>query len=501
MPADTNISNVTLRIVNRENNALVYNQSISGDYASFALKFNALGLDLKKAYKAYVDVKYLTGSQSSTRTYFVSELVGINYGQNINPTPEPTPEPSPEPNPSPVLTFIENAKVVTNPASSSFVFSYGNKYTITVSEINANADTKIKSVELKVINKDTGELSQNATITGRSASFPLVLLGEKLKFNQSYKASVNVTYITGTSVVTKNYYVADLIGVDYNKSNPVNPVNPVTPVNPTNLQEIDNVNTGAYAMTGNGIQNNEYDMNVYVNQKNAAVKNSIPRVSKVEILANGAVVKTCTADTNSMMNCLLTHTIRRTEGSVKFQAKVVYVYDLDNSNYSYTKTYELGTYNNNGSVTPGSNDPTLLNQYILIKGTGPQVYLLNKAGHRYYIPAWSVLKSWYHTTPSIVQVNDAELPQYQLKGNMIYKPGSLIKIATDPKCYAVDKNGVLRWVINEKVARSIYGSTWNKNIYIVPDSLFPSYSFGSNIYSSADYSIPMLSEVVSMYNN
>jgi len=290
--------------------------------------------------------------------------------------------------------------------------------------------------------------------------------------------------------------VANLIGEDYGKVVPVNPepvnpepVNPVTPVVP---QQIDNVSLVANVTdTSDANYNNIY---VAAWQKNATVKYSMPRINKIELLANGSIIKTCAAGEYCSLNY-------KVYNSTSFQVKAYYVYDLDAGNYSYSKTYDLGTFSKDvvTPVTPGSNDPTLLNQYILIKGSGPQVYLLNKAGHRYYIPDWSILKSWYHTVPSIVIVNDKELPKYQLKGNVIYKPGSLIKIATDPKCYAVDKNGVLRWVINEKVARAIFGATWNKNIHIIPDSLFPSYTFGDKIDSTADYSIPMLSEFADMY--
>jgi len=481
--ADTKIQAVTLKIVNKDTNEAAYSKTITGRSAQFNLTF-AGGLRLNQSYKASVEVTYLTGSESTTRTYAVADLIGEDYGK-VTPTP----------------VFSENSKVITNPAVTSFTFNHSTSknYGVYVSEKDANADTKIQAVTLEIVNKDNGDLSYTKTITGRSAQFALDF-SQGLQINQSYKASVDVTYVLGSqgTTATYTYFVANLIGEDYGKIVPVNPepvnpepVNPVTPVVP---QQIDNLRT---IVNITDKSNADYDViHTAALQQYPTVSYSMPRVSKIELLANGSVIESCVGGNY----CSFNHKIY--SNPVKLQVKASYVYDLDASNYSYSKTYELGTYSKAvvNPVTPGSNDPTLLNQYILIKGSGPQVYLLNKAGHRYYIPAWSVLKSWYHTVPSIVQVNDAELPQYQLTGNVIYKPGSLIKIATDPKCYAVDKNGVLRWVINEQVARSIYGATWNKNIQIIPDSLFPSYSFGDKIDSSSDYSIPMLSEVANMYS-
>ncbi len=121
--ASTHIQAVTLRIVNRENNALAYSQTINNSYASFPLQFNALGLALDKAYKSFVDVKYVTGSEINSKTYPVTEFIGANYGQVTDPV------------------FSENYLIVTNPAlvGGSFVFSYDtyNNLTVVVKEKNA----------------------------------------------------------------------------------------------------------------------------------------------------------------------------------------------------------------------------------------------------------------------------------------------------------------------------------------------------------------------------
>lgn len=235
-----------------------------------------------------------------------------------------------------------------------------------------------------------------------------------------------------------------------------------------------------------------------INTFQSSYGTNAPVIESITYLLDGSSIKNCESS-----SCNLQYELPLND-EVGLSVRVNYEYfdNYEDRYHRYSKIYDLGrhlrvsTENNNN----GSSDSILtLNDFVLVKGTTPSVYLVNKFNNRFYIPDWSVLKSWYYQ-PNIVQVNDTQLAQYTLKDNVIYRPGSLIKIATDPKCYAVDLNGKLRWVYNETVARAIYGANWNKNIYIVPDALFPSYSFGSNIYSASDYTMPSLSDALEMYN-
>jgi hypothetical protein len=64
----------------------------------------------------------------------------------------------------------------------------------------------------------------------------------------------------------------------------------------------------------------------------------------------------------------------------------------------------------------------------------------------------------------------------------------MVKLTTDPKTYAVDKGGVLRWVASEQAAVALYGTGWNRMIDDVSDAFFLTYKVGEPIYSAADYS-------------
>jgi len=72
--------------------------------------------------------------------------------------------------------------------------------------------------------------------------------------------------------------------------------------------------------------------------------------------------------------------------------------------------------------------------------------------------------------------------------NITYRPGvKMIKITTDPKVYAVSRNGLLRWVSSEEIAKSIFGSGWNQLVDDLPDPFFINYKVGLPIESEYDY--------------
>lgn len=107
------------------------------------------------------------------------------------------------------------------------------------------------------------------------------------------------------------------------------------------------------------------------------------------------------------------------------------------------------------------------------------VYLVGEDGKRYVFPNPKVYASWYDDFSGVRTVSDAELSSLPLGGNVTFRPGSMIKIATDPKVYAVDTDGSLRWIETEAAAASIYGPAWAKLVQDVPDYLFADYRVAS----------------------
>jgi len=85
-------------------------------------------------------------------------------------------------------------------------------------------------------------------------------------------------------------------------------------------------------------------------------------------------------------------------------------------------------------------------------------------------------------------LSDADLGKLKIGGNVTYRPGvTMIKINTDPKTYAVSKDGTLRHVTSEDIAIGLYGTNWNKNVHDMPDSFFGNYTIGSAIVSTSEF--------------
>lgn len=125
----------------------------------------------------------------------------------------------------------------------------------------------------------------------------------------------------------------------------------------------------------------------------------------------------------------------------------------------------------------------------LIRGaTFSAVYYMGKDGLRYVFPNDKTYFTWYQNFNSVKFITDADLATIQIGGNVTYKPGSkMLKINSDPKTYAVDEGGTLRWVQTEAAAVGLYGANWNKMIDDVPDAFFSNYKLGSDIEVAADF--------------
>lgn len=118
----------------------------------------------------------------------------------------------------------------------------------------------------------------------------------------------------------------------------------------------------------------------------------------------------------------------------------------------------------------------------------PTLYYIGADGKRYVFPNEHAYFSWFDDFSGISEVETGSLSQFAIGGNIQYKPGAvLVKIKTDPKVYAVGKNGVLHWVKTEDLAKKLYGEKWNLLIDDVPDVFFVNYSVGTVIENENDF--------------
>ena len=118
----------------------------------------------------------------------------------------------------------------------------------------------------------------------------------------------------------------------------------------------------------------------------------------------------------------------------------------------------------------------------LVKGSLAAVYYVATDGNRYAFPNERIYASWYADFSGVSTVTDTELASYPLGGNVTYRPGTrLLKLTNDPKVYAVEPGGVLRWVTSETVATSLWGTSWATRVDDLSDSLFGSYVIGEDL--------------------
>ncbi len=131
----------------------------------------------------------------------------------------------------------------------------------------------------------------------------------------------------------------------------------------------------------------------------------------------------------------------------------------------------------------------------------PAVYYYGADGKRYVFPNERTYKSWYADFSSVKRISDADLQAVSIGGNVTYRPGvRMVKITTDPKVYAVDAGGSLRWVKDEATAKALYGDDWNKKVDDIPDAFFVNYKSGAEVAKAADYDKAAITAAASAIN-
>jgi len=124
----------------------------------------------------------------------------------------------------------------------------------------------------------------------------------------------------------------------------------------------------------------------------------------------------------------------------------------------------------------------------LVKGSGPTVYYVTGDLTRLAFTDEQAFRTWYPDFSAVRAISDAELAKLPFAGIAPFRPGIRpIKGATDSRVYAVDRNGALRWLSDEAVARMIYGADWATKLAVVPDATLASYGRGSSVTAAGQY--------------
>ncbi len=142
------------------------------------------------------------------------------------------------------------------------------------------------------------------------------------------------------------------------------------------------------------------------------------------------------------------------------------------------------------NVSRGTLVKTQCDSYAPKSDSCHSVYYYGEDGKRHAFTSEAVYRSWYGSSyAEVVTISVTQMHAMLIGENVTMRPGtSLVKFMGSSTVYAVAKGGVLRPIVNEAVAKAIYGSRWTTYIVELPGSVKNDYSYGEKIDSSSDYS-------------
>ncbi len=116
------------------------------------------------------------------------------------------------------------------------------------------------------------------------------------------------------------------------------------------------------------------------------------------------------------------------------------------------------------------------------------VYYYGFDGLRYTYPNEDAWFSWHDDFDDVVTISDTELASMTLGGNVVIRPGTWwIKVQSNPKVYAVARDGSIHWIESEEAAMDFAGPDWNARIRDVADVFFADYTEGTSLMSATAY--------------
>lgn len=121
--------------------------------------------------------------------------------------------------------------------------------------------------------------------------------------------------------------------------------------------------------------------------------------------------------------------------------------------------------------------------------TSPALYYIGADGRRYVFPNDKIYLTWYSDFKNSKTISLSEMVQYQIGGNVTYRPGlKMVKQQTAPTVYVVSRGSILHAIPDEATAANLYGSNWSSQIDDINDSFWINYIVSSPLVSSAGYS-------------
>lgn len=114
------------------------------------------------------------------------------------------------------------------------------------------------------------------------------------------------------------------------------------------------------------------------------------------------------------------------------------------------------------------------------------VYTIGCDNTLHIFPDEQTFKTWWTNFDDMAFINGTFIAQHELGNRVTIRPGTwLIKQTSDPKVYAIEPDGVLRWLPDETTAAALYGENWAARVIDVPDAFFSDYTIGDDLTAEA----------------
>lgn len=122
-----------------------------------------------------------------------------------------------------------------------------------------------------------------------------------------------------------------------------------------------------------------------------------------------------------------------------------------------------------------------------VKVDGSSVVYLVDGVNRWAFMNEDTYFSWFSTWDDVKVVSPAYLDRFRDRGPATLSPGARVKTSSDARVYVVGRDGKLHWIVNEDVARAVYGPTWNAHIVDLQNEALLNYQLGATIEDTADW--------------
>lgn len=113
---------------------------------------------------------------------------------------------------------------------------------------------------------------------------------------------------------------------------------------------------------------------------------------------------------------------------------------------------------------------------------GSTIYFIGADEQRHAFPNEYTYLSWFADYDDIVVLSEAQMSAIPLGDNVTIREGTyLVKLTSSPEVYAIEPDGLLRWLETEDLAVTLYGNDWGDRLIDLPDAFFSDYTVGDSI--------------------